>query len=392
MTEPAAARRPYGVGLAYRACLHREIVANAALIDVLEIPTEDYIIRRRRVMTDRTGEKLRDALAKFGCVGHGIGMSIGTVEPLDPEYMNRTRELLDETGMEEFSEHLAFHRMNGVDLEIFQCMPFTEESLDWLTAQYWQAREWLGRPIGLENVSYSPKVQHCDMTEAEFLTELTRRTDCFLLLDVTNVFNNAFNHNYDAAEFIRSLPGDRVRHMHLAGGYFADGMWHDSHDATVQPKVWELFELALQVTAAEIVILERDGNFMPFDRVMQDVRRAREIFYRHRPKEAPPKAAPPQIKIPRATAGDSTVLKSYQAATMRRITDDEFRQRAAADRSTIAREYALDEIWQNRWRDIDERALRFQVSKWKYNAKRVVDEEAAYRRFEFQQWNAMSPS
>jgi uncharacterized protein (UPF0276 family) len=368
---------------------------SAPEIDVLEIPTEDYIVRRRRVISDPTGDLLREALQRFACVAHGIGMSIGSVEPFEREYMDRTRQFLAETGMDEFSEHLAFHRMDGTDIEIFQCMPFAEESLRWLSEKYWQARAWLGRPFGLENVSYSLAVKHCPLDEAEFLTELTRRTDCTLLLDVTNVFNNASNHGYDPAEFIRRLPGERIKQLHLAGGFFAGGMWHDSHDAPVMKDVWGLYEVALEHTAAEVVILERDGNFLPFAAVMRDVRQAREIFYRHRPA-SPPRAVP-HAATATAPAQDITAdplaphasdLRNYQRATIRRIADDEFRRQTAADSTVVDRDYPMSGPWQGRWRELNEHAQHFQIEKWKYHEARAIQEEENYRRFEWQRWQS----
>ena len=122
-------RRPYGVGLAYRSLLHREVLQHAADIDLLEIPTEDYIVRSRRLNVDPDGRLLREALERFPAVAHGIRMSVGSVERLDEVYLERTEQLLREFGIEDFSEHLAYHRMSGTDVHMFLCLPFEEVSL-----------------------------------------------------------------------------------------------------------------------------------------------------------------------------------------------------------------------------------------------------------------------
>ncbi len=222
-------QQPYGVGLAYRPCLHDQIMRFADEIDVLEIPTEDYIIRRRRLSADPGQRLLRKALDRFPCMAHGISMSIGSVEPLDEAYMRSTRAFLDEHNFDVFSEHLAYHRMDGVDLTMFLAMPFEDVSLEWLARNYEAARNRLGRSFALENVSYYFPAPNCSLDEADFLTRLCEMTDCSLLLDVTNIYNNAVNHGYDPVEFIRRLPGDRVSQLHLAGGHYSDGMWQDSH-------------------------------------------------------------------------------------------------------------------------------------------------------------------
>jgi hypothetical protein len=230
------------------------------------------------------------------------------------------------------------------------------------------------------------------MTESEFLNELTRRTDCLLLLDVTNIFNNAANHGYDAAEFIKQLPGDRVRQMHLAGGFFEDGTWFDSHSEEVQPEVWDLFDLALKHTAADIAILERDSNFQPWERVMKDIDIASEIFYRNRP------STPPELTVdrnayvapPELPQRDHTNLRDYQRATIRRVSDESFRARVTRDPMVAMQEYAMNGEWHQRWRDVDAKSIRQQVSKFSYNQKRAQDEAANYKRFEMHMWNAQN--
>ena len=199
--------RPYGIGLAYRPELHQAILNSRRVIDMLEIPSVDYLVRAWQVLQDPGEQRLHEALDLFPCAIHGINMSVGSVEPHDQKYIDSTLRFMSQHGLVSMSEHLAFHRMDGCDLTSFLPMPFTENSLDWLTRKYNAVRAVCPRPFGLENVSYMVDIPGGEMNEAEFLTELTRRTDCTLLLDVTNVFNNAHNHGYDAVEFIRSLPG-----------------------------------------------------------------------------------------------------------------------------------------------------------------------------------------
>lgn len=275
--------RPYGVGLAYRYVIHEAVMHFRDHIDLLEIPTADYIVRERLIHGDRDKRLLNEALHTYPSVAHGINLSIGSVQPPNTAYLNSTREFLQEHQLSIFSDHLAFHEMDGTDLSTFMCMPFDEISIEWLKRAYYHARREIGRPFALENVTYYFPVPNGSLEEADFFLRLTEETDCSLLLDATNVFNNSHNHGYDPMAFLDRFPLDRVSQIHLAGGHYTkDGLWEDSHSAPVMRQVWPLFEEIVRRTRAEIVIVERDSNFEEFEGVINDVCLAREIFQKHR--------------------------------------------------------------------------------------------------------------
>ncbi|MCB1205793.1 MAG: DUF692 family protein [Verrucomicrobiae bacterium] len=384
---------PYGVGLAYRFSVHREALAHRSEIDLLEISTEDYLVRERRTYSDPGEHLLHEALATFPCVAHGLSLSIGTVgEPNDP-YLDATKRFLAETGMEVFSEHLAFHRADGHDLTMFLAMPFEGVAVKWVAENYRHVRNRLGRPFALENVTYAFPVPHCSLDEAGFLKRVCEETDCTLLLDVTNVFNNSHNHGYDPIEFFDRLPMERVSQMHLAGGHqLPDGRWEDSHSAPVMEEVWPLFDEAVKrAVNARIVVLERDSKLKPFSSVMHDIRRAREIFYAHRPLEAPVRERDP-FHVDGAAAPDLldpeyAGLRAYQRALMGRIARPEFRAAFLREAPAAAAEYGLtDPLWFQRLIDSDGRSMHHFEESWDYFQKE--DEEVAkeYERREWAQW------
>ncbi len=346
----AASRRPYGVGIGYRGELHNHLLRHASEIDVLEVPTEEYVSRFRRLVTDRDGRRLREMLERIPGVGHGIHMSIGSVEPHTQPMLDHTMNLLTEHGLDVFSEHLAYHRIGDKDLMMFQCLPFEEASAQWVAAKYRQVRRRLPRPMALENVTYSLAVPECSMDEARFLTRITELTDCNLLLDVTNIYNNATNHGYDPLDFLSRLPLKRVSLLHLAGGHFSDGKWQDSHSMPVMAPVWDLLHDVLRMTAADVVTLERDSNFENFDSIIEDIRTARRIFYQHRPEKPPAEASPPTAQ---PLGGDDKELdrllddpdiqqlKRFQTALLAAVTDPEVRARWSEDAAAVATQFGL---------------------------------------------------
>jgi len=391
MPNPHAS--PYGVGLAYRYVIHPDILQFQNRIDLLELPTEDYIVRRRKQHADPDEALLREALAAFPCVAHGISLSIGSVEPLDGAYLRKTREFLEAHDLEIFSEHLALHRFNGRDLTIFLAMPFEETSVQWVKRNYQTIRESLGRPFALENITYPFPVPHNSLTEADFLRRLTEETDCTLLLDVTNVFNNSRNHGYDAGKFLDRLPLDRVSQIHLAGGVFMDHKWEDSHSHPVMKPVWELFEEVVRRSPAEIAIIERDSRFHPFDVVMEDVEKAREIFYRHRPER--PAAPPPSRRFtpspqPVVDAGSDRAefddLRGFEEALMARITVPEFREFYARDPKAALASIPMSADWRERARLCDPLQVEKLGRMWDAFQRQEIDDLNHYEQEDWAAW------
>jgi len=369
-----------GVGLAYRHVIHDQVMRFADRLDLLEITTEDYINRQRRLRGDTDLHLLREALATLPATAHGLTLSIGSVQPPSTSYLEGTRCFLDQHQIETFSEHLAFHSMDGTDLEIFLPMPFDEVAIQWLARSYNRASEALGRPFALENVSYYFPIPHCELQEADFLRRLTEETNCSLLLDVTNIFNNSHNHGYDAIGFIDRLPLERVSQIHLAGGHQTDdGLWEDSHSAPVMEPVWPLFEEVIRRTTAEIVILERDSKFDPFETVIEDVDRARAIFYRHRSETPATKAHQPASAVAPAEADPQAPefddLRTFQRVLMARLSDPDFRSAFERDPARVSQEIGpISDQWIQRLKDCDPGMMGWLAGGW----DRTREEEALF--------------
>ncbi len=389
--------RPRGAGLAYRFPIHDEIMRHRDRIDLLEISTEDYIVRERRLGADGEMRLLHEALTAFPGVAHGISLSLGTVAPPPDWYLAATRRFLAETGLEVFSEHLAFHRVDGHDLTLFLGMPFTEESVRWIARQYAAVRAALGRSFALENVTYLFPVPHCPLDEADFFRRVCEETDAGLLLDVTNLFNNSSNHGYDVGDFLDRYPLDRVTQVHLAGGFLTDeGTWEDSHSEPVMEPVWELYEEVIRRTRCDIVIVERDSRLEPFDGVLADVDRAREIFWRHRSAgsdggpengRALDTAQSPQPALPEAGAAEFSQLRGFQRALMARITSAAFRKDYRdRPREAVAGLGLTDETWRKRLALCDPGAMDRLAKTWTAIEGQEEEVRADYENSEWAAW------
>lgn len=376
--------RPYGVGLAYRYLIHDEVMKHRDSIDLLELPTEDYIIPWRKESYDPEEQLLNEVLDTFPCTAHGISLSIGSVEPLDKAYIHDTKAFLEQHDLEVFSEHLAYHRFNEKDLTIFLSMPFEEVAVQWIKRNYNTIRNALGRPFGLENVTYYFAAPRNSLSEADFLRRITEETDCSLLLDVTNVYNNAHNHGYDPYEFLDRLPMDRVSQMHLAGGQFLEGKWEDSHSHPVMGGVWALYEEAVKRSSAEIVIVERDSRFNPFEDVLDDVQKAQEIFYKYRPEKAEGDwqsqvfVGQPGEALDAGSKEEEFVnLRGFQEGVMGRISDHDFREAYYENPKEALSRLQISEDWSQRVLECDPRSMDKLERTWD-----AIQEEERERRAE----------
>jgi uncharacterized protein (UPF0276 family) len=141
-------------------------------------------------------------------------------------------------------------------------------------------QDFLGRAIVLENVSTYVQFNNSEMTEWEFLSELSRRSGCWLLFDVNNVYVSAFNHGYDPLTFLNGIPADRVVQFHMAGHSHMGTHIIDTHDHPVCEDVWELYAAALKRFGRVSTMIERDDNIPPLDELLLEVARTREMAER----------------------------------------------------------------------------------------------------------------
>lgn len=196
---------------------------------------------------------------------HGVGMSLGSPEPVDKAHLQRLRTLLDRYQPEQFSEHLAWSAHQGQFLNDLLPLPYTESSLKQISAKVDQVQAALGRQMLLENPATYLEYSDSSLSETEFITELVKQSGCGLLLDLNNVHVACKNHGRDPLAYIQALPLTAVQEIHLAG-FAPDAqtpLLIDSHDSPVAAEVWSLFEHTLQLTGPLPTLLERDANLPP---------------------------------------------------------------------------------------------------------------------------------
>ena len=206
--------------------------------------------------------KLRE---DYGLSIHGVGLSIGSMQPLDRDHLARLKTVCDRYQPESFSEHLAWSTHDGVFLSDLLPLPYTQETLFRVGEHIDEVQETLGRQMLLENPATYLLFAESTLEETDFLAEIARRTGCGLLLDVNNVFVAAINHNLDPRDYIARFPLEVVREIHLSGHSetvddLGAPLLIDSHDTPVKDPVWALYETVLGRIGPVASLIEWDND------------------------------------------------------------------------------------------------------------------------------------
>jgi len=216
---------------------------------------------------------------------HGVGLSIGSSDPLSQPHLRRLGELIDALEPAWVSDHLCWSSVSGTYANDLLPLPYTDEALSHVVSRVQQVQEHLRRRILLENVSSYFEYSHSCIPEPEFLGEIARRSGCGILLDINNVYVSAFNHGFDAAQYLQAIPAPAVQEIHLAGHTlkaFDNGeqMLIDTHSAPVADPVWVLYAAALRRFGAVPTLIEWDADLPPLPALVGEAHRADEILER----------------------------------------------------------------------------------------------------------------
>jgi uncharacterized protein (UPF0276 family) len=261
-----------GFGLGLRPAHYAAILEEPHAIDWLEIITENYLVPGGKPL--HYLERIR---SRFPVVMHGVSLSIGSTDPLDREYLAGVRELARRIEPAWISDHLCWTGVEGRNVHDLLPLPYTEEALACVVARVGEVQDRLGRQILLENVSSYLTYRSSEMTEWEFLSEVARRADCALLLDINNIHVSAVNHGFEASRYLHGVPQERVRQFHLAGHSDMGDHLIDTHDHPIAAPVWALYREALAHFGPVPTMIERDDNIPPLAELVAELDVARAI-------------------------------------------------------------------------------------------------------------------
>jgi hypothetical protein len=221
------------------------------------------------------------AVEKFPITCHGLSLSLGSPEELDWEFIRELKLFLDENQVRIFSEHLSYTKSQNAHLYDLLPIPFRQDAVDHVVERIQRVQDKLQRPLAIENVSYYTPVA-AEMSEIEFVNRIVEGADCQLLLDVNNVYVNAFNHQYNAKEYIDQLPLNKVAYIHMAGHEQVEpDLIIDTHGQPIIDPVYELFEWTIAKMDPVPVLLERDYNFEDTEQIQSELLQIKGLIKKH---------------------------------------------------------------------------------------------------------------
>jgi uncharacterized protein len=268
--------RVRGCGIGLRAAHQERIAAERPPLAWLEAHSENYFADggAQRELLGAIRESYELSL-------HGVGLSLGSTDPLDREHLAALRRLVRDFEPALVSEHLSWASVGGRFLNDLLPMPYTEEALRHFAARVREVQDALGRQVLIENVSSYLEFSASQLSEWEFLAALVQESGCGLLLDVNNVFVNARNHGFSARRFLDRLPRRAVLEMHLAGHSVrrigAREILVDTHSTQVCDDVWQLYAYAVARFGRVPTLIEWDTDLPALEVLQAEAARAELI-------------------------------------------------------------------------------------------------------------------
>jgi uncharacterized protein len=263
---------PYlGCGIGLRRQHYGEVVERRPAVDWFEVISENFMVAggRPHAVLDAVREH-------YPIVMHGVSMSLGSADRLNRGYLRELRALARRIGPAWISDHLCWTGVGGRNLHDLLPLPFNESTLDYVAHRIRVVQDILERPILIENVSSYLTYRESTIPEWEFLARVAETADCAILLDINNVYVNAFNHRFDADTYISSIPVERVVQFHLAGHSNLGTHLLDTHDHPIADEVWALYERAIRRLGKVSTLIEWDDNIPTLDELVETADRARQ--------------------------------------------------------------------------------------------------------------------
>lgn len=262
-----------GFGLGLRKEHYNTILDTSPDVDWFEVLTENYLIPGGKPLYF-----LDQVCERYPVVMHGVSMSIGSHDPLDMNYLQQVKELAERTQAKWVSDHMCFTGVDGINAHDLLPLPFNEEAVKHVANKIKQAQDFLGRQILVENASTYITYKQSDMTEWEFTMAVAEESDSLILLDINNIFVSAYNHGFDALDYLDGISADRVQQHHIAGHSQYEGYIIDTHDHDIVQGVWDLYAEAIKRYGEVSVMIERDDNIPDLPELLAELQIARDVF------------------------------------------------------------------------------------------------------------------
>ncbi len=286
MTAPAhrtsATAPPVGIG--WRHPHYAALLEQQPALDFIEVHSENFFAPGGAALA-----VLREARERYPVSLHGVGLSLGSAEGIDPWHLDQLARLVKALDPVRVSDHASFARGPGLHAGDLLPLPMNQEALGALCANVNQVQDRLQRTIAVENLSAYVQWREAEMDEPYFLNALAQRTGCQLLVDVNNIYVNALNAQLrgettdplgDCMRWLDAVQPHHVAEMHLAGHVDCGDIVIDDHGSRVKETVWALYSHAVRRWGAVPTLIEWDTDLPPLQVLLDEAERARSTGQR----------------------------------------------------------------------------------------------------------------
>ena len=263
------------IGIGLRSPHHQQVLEEQPEVDWLEVHSENFF-------TENTlNRKILDQIsATYPLSLHGIGLSLGSTDPVNLQHLAQMKALIDCYNPALISEHLSWSSVNSRYFNDLLPVPYTKESLSVFCDKLNQVQDYLGRPLHIENPTTYLAFKDSNIHEWDFLNEIQKHCGCGLLLDLNNIYVNSVNLGLDAQQYLQEIDVSAVKEVHLAGftrkQLTTGEILIDTHGSEVSQPVWKLFSQLREHCNAPALI-EWDSDIPPLEKLLEQVSIAREV-------------------------------------------------------------------------------------------------------------------
>lgn len=266
-----------GSGLLFNFFESKKILEQKPDIDWFEVSTEELIGFEANGFQFRNISTMKRLASQYPITLHGVELSIGSVDPIDPIYLRQLKELIQLFKPSCVSDHLCWTGAMGIKTHELLPLPYTEEAVSHVVEKINRVQDFLGVQIALENPPNYITYKHSEMSEWEFMSEIANRSDSGILLDVSNLYVSSKNNNISTHQFLKGLPAQRIAQIHLAGFEKVKGFLLDTHSQPVSDEVWNLYQQVIAAFGPVSTNIEWDTKVPSFEVLCVEVNKAKEI-------------------------------------------------------------------------------------------------------------------
>ncbi|WP_261511996.1 MNIO family chryseobactin maturase [Chryseobacterium paludis] len=224
-------------------------------------------------------------------IGHGVYYSLFDAKWTErqEEWLNNLKTETEKRHYNHITEHFGFMNTENFHQGIPLPVSLNSKTLQIGKDRLLRLQDVVNVPIGIENLAFSFSIEDVKQ-QGQFLDQLITDIDGFLILDLHNIYCQAYNFDVQLEEIISAYPLEKVKEIHLSGGSWNQSIYtknklirRDTHDDAIPEEILNILPFVLpKCENLQYIIIERLGCTIKTkdekEAFFDDFRRVREII------------------------------------------------------------------------------------------------------------------